>query len=142
MDLSAIIAELKRSTDTFGPYIRQQAERIQDGLRLLQLPGPFDGEADLGPNSRQVQQDCGVLGQVGDASRTAPDAAGERREAARDKAQKGGLAAAVGSAQRDDFARASREIDTFQHRPAVEAGADVFQRPGFAAHGRDSCRPK
>jgi len=34
MDLSAIVAELKRSTDTFGPYIRTQAERIPDQVAL------------------------------------------------------------------------------------------------------------
>jgi fatty-acyl-CoA synthase len=34
MDLSAIVAELKRSTDTFGPYIRTQAEAIPDRIAL------------------------------------------------------------------------------------------------------------
>ncbi len=34
MDLSGIIAELKASTDTFGPFIRQQAERIPDQIAL------------------------------------------------------------------------------------------------------------
>src|SRR5436309_8030009 len=34
MDLAAAIAELKRSTDTFGPFIRGQAERIPDQVAL------------------------------------------------------------------------------------------------------------
>jgi fatty-acyl-CoA synthase len=34
MDLSAIVAELKRSTDTFGPFIRSQAEAIPDRVAL------------------------------------------------------------------------------------------------------------
>ncbi len=34
MDLQAIIAELKRSTDTFGPFIRAQAARIPDQVAL------------------------------------------------------------------------------------------------------------
>jgi fatty-acyl-CoA synthase len=34
MDLSAIVAELKRSTDTFGPFIRTQAEAIPDRVAL------------------------------------------------------------------------------------------------------------
>ncbi len=34
MDLQAILAELKRSTDTFGPFIRAQAERIPEQLAL------------------------------------------------------------------------------------------------------------
>src|SRR2546428_9858290 len=34
MDLQAVIAELKRSTDTFGPFIRAQAERIPDKVAL------------------------------------------------------------------------------------------------------------
>src|SRR4051794_9712182 len=34
MDLSAIVAELKRSADTFGPHIRQQAEQIPDRVAL------------------------------------------------------------------------------------------------------------
>src|SRR5262245_33000431 len=34
MDLHAILQELKRSTDTFGPFIRQQAEAIPDRVAL------------------------------------------------------------------------------------------------------------
>src|SRR5687768_13371225 len=34
MDLGAIMAELKRSTDTFGPFVRQQAEQIPDRVAL------------------------------------------------------------------------------------------------------------
>jgi len=34
MDLQAAIAELKRSADTFGPFIRAQAERIPDQVAL------------------------------------------------------------------------------------------------------------
>jgi fatty-acyl-CoA synthase len=34
MDLAALLRELKRSTDTFGPYIREQAERIPDRIAL------------------------------------------------------------------------------------------------------------
>jgi fatty-acyl-CoA synthase len=34
MDLGAIVAELKRSTDTFGPLVRAQAERIPDRVAL------------------------------------------------------------------------------------------------------------
>src|SRR5262245_39514246 len=34
MDLSAVVAELKRSTDTFGPFIRQQAGAIPDRIAL------------------------------------------------------------------------------------------------------------
>jgi acyl-CoA synthetase (AMP-forming)/AMP-acid ligase II len=34
MDLSAIVAELKKSTDTFGPFIRTQAEAIPDRIAL------------------------------------------------------------------------------------------------------------
>ena len=34
MDLEAVLQELKRSTDTFGPFIREQAERIPDRVAL------------------------------------------------------------------------------------------------------------
>src|SRR5213594_4010340 len=34
MDLAAAVAELKRSTDTFGPFIRAQAERMPDQVAL------------------------------------------------------------------------------------------------------------
>jgi fatty-acyl-CoA synthase len=34
MDLQALLGELKRSTDTFGPFIREQAERIPDRIAL------------------------------------------------------------------------------------------------------------
>src|SRR5262245_30736465 len=34
MDLSAILHELKQSTDTFGPFVRQQAEAIPDRVAL------------------------------------------------------------------------------------------------------------
>src|SRR5262245_37874516 len=34
MDLSAVVAELKRSTDTFGPFVRQQAEANPDRIAL------------------------------------------------------------------------------------------------------------
>jgi fatty-acyl-CoA synthase len=34
MDLAAIVAELKRSTDTFGPFVRTQAEAIPDRVAL------------------------------------------------------------------------------------------------------------
>ena len=34
MDLSAIVAELKQSTDTFGPFIRSQAAAIPDRVAL------------------------------------------------------------------------------------------------------------
>jgi fatty-acyl-CoA synthase len=34
MDLSAIVAELKKSTDTFGPFIRTQADAIPDRVAL------------------------------------------------------------------------------------------------------------
>jgi fatty-acyl-CoA synthase len=34
MDLAAVVAELKRSTDTFGPFIRTQAEAIPDRIAL------------------------------------------------------------------------------------------------------------
>src|SRR4029079_15872425 len=34
MDLSAIVAELKQSTDTFGPFVRQQSEAIPDRVAL------------------------------------------------------------------------------------------------------------
>ena len=34
MDLRAVLEELKRSTDTFGPLIRRQAERIPDRIAL------------------------------------------------------------------------------------------------------------
>jgi fatty-acyl-CoA synthase len=34
MDLAAILEELKRSPDTFGPFIREQAERIPDRVAL------------------------------------------------------------------------------------------------------------
>src|SRR5579871_1389392 len=34
MDLSAVIAELKRSTDTFGPLVRAHAERFPDRVAL------------------------------------------------------------------------------------------------------------
>lgn len=34
MDLAEIVAQLKQSTDTFGPFIRQQAERIPDRIAL------------------------------------------------------------------------------------------------------------
>jgi hypothetical protein len=34
MDLREIVEELGRSTDTFGRFIRQQAERISDRIAL------------------------------------------------------------------------------------------------------------
>src|SRR5579864_4130468 len=34
MDLGAVLAELKRSTDTFGPFIRTQAEALPDRIAL------------------------------------------------------------------------------------------------------------
>ncbi len=34
MDLAAVVAELKRSTDTFGPFVRAQAEAIPDRVAL------------------------------------------------------------------------------------------------------------
>ncbi len=34
MDLSAVVAELKRSTDTFGPFVRSQAQAIPDRVAL------------------------------------------------------------------------------------------------------------
>src|SRR5213593_719428 len=34
MDLAAAVAELKHSTDTFGPFIRAQAEHIPDRVAL------------------------------------------------------------------------------------------------------------
>jgi fatty-acyl-CoA synthase len=34
MDLAALVAELRRSTDTFGPLIREQARRIPDRVAL------------------------------------------------------------------------------------------------------------
>jgi fatty-acyl-CoA synthase len=34
MDLSEIVAELKKSTDTFGPFVRTQAEAIPDRIAL------------------------------------------------------------------------------------------------------------
>ena len=34
MDLQAVLRELKSSTDTFGPFIRQQAEQIPDRIAL------------------------------------------------------------------------------------------------------------
>jgi len=34
MDLAAVVAELKRSTDTFGPFVRTQAETIPDRVAL------------------------------------------------------------------------------------------------------------
>src|SRR5262245_26205898 len=34
MDLSEIVAQLKQSTDTFGPFIRTQAEAIPDRIAL------------------------------------------------------------------------------------------------------------
>ncbi|HEV7733559.1 MAG TPA: AMP-binding protein [Candidatus Binatia bacterium] len=34
MDLADVMAELRRSTDTFGPFVRQQAEQIPDRVAL------------------------------------------------------------------------------------------------------------
>jgi len=49
MDVAAIVAEIKRSTDTFGPYIRHQAETIPDRVALkfereTLTYGAFDSE--------------------------------------------------------------------------------------------------
>ncbi|MGH7896181.1 MAG: AMP-binding protein, partial [Candidatus Binatia bacterium] len=51
MDLAAIVAELKRSTDTFGPYIRQQAAAIPDRVALkFETERVTYGEYDAGVN--------------------------------------------------------------------------------------------
>ena len=61
MDLQAAIAELKRSSDTFGPFIRAQAERIPDQVALK-----FEDETvTYGAYDRAVNRIAARLGREG-----------------------------------------------------------------------------
>src|SRR3989442_4433882 len=66
MDLSAAIAELKRSTDTFGPFIRAQAERIPDRVALRFE----DDTVTYGAYDRAVNRMAARLGREGVARGT------------------------------------------------------------------------
>jgi fatty-acyl-CoA synthase len=61
MDLGAIVAELKRSTDTFGPFIRAQAAAIPDRVALK-----FETESvTYGAYDAQVNRLAWLLGRDG-----------------------------------------------------------------------------
>jgi fatty-acyl-CoA synthase len=61
MDLSEIVAELGRSTDTFGRFIRQQAERIPDRTALK-----FETEQlSYGAYDREVSRVAAALARAG-----------------------------------------------------------------------------
>src|SRR5437667_379465 len=66
MDLSAAIAELKRSTDTFGPFIRAQAERVPDRVALRFE----DDTVTYGAYDRAVNRMAARLGREGVARGT------------------------------------------------------------------------
>src|SRR2546427_1715724 len=66
MDLSAAIAELKRSTDTFGPFSRAQAERIPDRVALRFE----DDTVTYGAYDRAVNRVAARLGREGVARGT------------------------------------------------------------------------
>ncbi|TMB02120.1 MAG: hypothetical protein E6J57_05270, partial [Deltaproteobacteria bacterium] len=66
MDLQAVIAELKRSTDTFGPFIRAQAERIPDRVALRFE----DDTVTYGAYDRAVNRMAARLGREGVARGT------------------------------------------------------------------------
>src|SRR3989441_7811651 len=66
MDLSAAVAELKRSTDTFGPLIRAQAERISDRVALRFE----DDTVTYGAYDRAVNRMAARLGREGVARGT------------------------------------------------------------------------
>src|SRR3989442_301700 len=66
MDLSAAVAELKRSTDTFGPLIRAQAERISDRIALRFE----DDTVTYGAYDRAVNRMAARLGREGVARGT------------------------------------------------------------------------
>ena len=66
MDMAAVMAELKRSTDTFGPFIRAQAERIPDQVALR-----FEDETlTYGAYDRAVNRLAARLGREGVARGT------------------------------------------------------------------------
>src|SRR5215831_11436661 len=61
MDLRQIVEELGRSTDTFGRFIRQQAERIPDRIALK-----FEAETvTYGDYDRRVNRLAAVLARAG-----------------------------------------------------------------------------
>src|SRR5256712_5893152 len=66
MDLQRVIAELKRSTDTFGPFIRAQAERIPDRVALRFE----DDTVTYGAYDRAVNRMAARLGREGVARGT------------------------------------------------------------------------
>src|SRR5438034_933861 len=66
MDLAAAVAELKRSTDTFGPFIRAQAERISDRVALRFE----DDTVTYGAYDRAVNRMAARLGREGVARGT------------------------------------------------------------------------
>ena len=66
---------------------------------------------------------CAGTGQVAPAE---PDRAGCRFEEARDHPQRRRLAAAGGAEQRDEFARADRQRQVFQHFGLPVMGGEVF----------------
>src|SRR6266481_603296 len=66
MDLAAAVTELKRSTDTFGPFIRAQAERISDRIALRFE----DDTVTYGAYDRAVNRMAARLGREGVARGT------------------------------------------------------------------------
>jgi fatty-acyl-CoA synthase len=66
MDLEAVLHELKRSTDTFGPFIREQAERVPDRVALRFE----DGTVTYGAYNAAVNRIAAVLAREGIAPGT------------------------------------------------------------------------
>src|SRR3989442_15212576 len=66
MALAVAVAELKRSTDTFGPFIRAQAERISDRIALRFE----DDTVTYGAYDRAVNRMAARLGREGVARGT------------------------------------------------------------------------
>src|SRR5437899_2362043 len=66
MDLAAAVAELKRSIDTFGPFIRAQAERVSDRIALRFE----DDTVTYGAYDRAVNRMAARLGREGVARGT------------------------------------------------------------------------
>src|SRR6266446_656116 len=66
MDVAAAVTELKRSTDTFGPFIRAQAERISDRIALRFE----DDTVTYGAYDRAVNRMAARLGREGVARGT------------------------------------------------------------------------
>src|SRR5439155_23450560 len=82
---------------------RLEAKLCQDRLRRFWISRPVERQAHFGPYRRTVQQGRGILGKVGDPTWSAKDLAGQRRQAAGEQTQNGGLSAAVRPAARNDL---------------------------------------